>query len=305
MATSNSSVTKDYLLDQFRGFDSKVLQKNYVEKKDALPTPVEALSGKIYQYIGATVSGGVTNGYFYECVLDSTTGTYKWEQKNVQPQVDPTNIIDDTTTANDKTWSSNKINDELDTKVNINQGIENEGKILKVNEDGDLELYDGSDYTITKQTTAEEGFIATYQLFHGDTAVGDKINIPKDFLVKKVELKTCTVKDTPVIGYNIGDKYIDFTINTVDEDETAQHLYLLVKDLVDVYTAGAGINISDSNAVSVKLGTNKGLEFTGTDSNELSLKIQNSDDIELSVDSNGLKATIVYESEDIDWDTEW
>ena len=304
MAT-NSSITKDYLLDQFKNFDAKVLQKNYVEKREELPIASAALVGKVYQYVGATVSGGATKGYFYQCVLDSETSAYKWEQINVQPQVDPSNIINDNTKANDTTWSSNKISDELDKMVSIDQGTENEGKILKVNEDGELALYDGSDYTITKQATAETGYIATYQLFHGNTAVGDKINIPKDFLVKNVELKVCTVADSPVVGYEIGDKYIDFTINTVDADETAQHLYLLVKDLVDVYTAGNGIDISNSNVVSVKVATNKGLEFVGTDSDELALKVQDSDDVALTIDSNGLKATLIYETTDIDFDTEW
>ncbi len=42
---------------------------------------------------------------------------------------------------------------------------------------------DIAEYTITKQGTAEEGYLATYQLFKGNTAVGDKINVPKDFLV--------------------------------------------------------------------------------------------------------------------------
>ena len=57
--------------------------------------------------------------------------------------------------------------------------------------------------------------------------------------------------DTPYSGAVIGDKYIDFTINTQAADEDERHIYLPVKDLVDVYTSGNGVNINASNVVSV------------------------------------------------------
>lgn len=50
---------------------------------NALPSPSSTEAGKIYQYVGAT-SGGLTNGYFYKCVEDTTPGTYKWENVDVQ-----------------------------------------------------------------------------------------------------------------------------------------------------------------------------------------------------------------------------
>ena len=299
----SKAITKDYLLTQLKNFDSEILQNEFIEKVTSLPTASADIVGKIVQYVG-TSSSTVINGYFYICESDGASG-YKWSQKNVQPQVDISSVIDDSTSSTTTTYSSDKIDEELNTKVDIDQGVANAGKILKVNEEGSLELYDGSDYEIKKQTTAESGFIATYQLFHGDTAVGDKINIPKDYLVKSVELKTVTVSDAPVTGYVIGDKYIDFVINTVDADGTASHLYLLVKDLVDVYTGGNGIDISDSNVVSVKLASNKGLEFVGTNSDELAVKVQSSDDVTLSIDASGIKATLVYETDNIDFSTEW
>ena len=49
-----------------------------------LPTASIDNLGKIVQYIGAT-GGGLTNGYFYECVSDGeATPTYSWTAKNVQ-----------------------------------------------------------------------------------------------------------------------------------------------------------------------------------------------------------------------------
>ena len=124
-------------------------------------------------------------------------------------------------------------------------------------------------YTIVKLQTAATGYAATYQLYKNGAAIaGSVINIPKDYLVKSAEVKTCTTADTPVQGYIVGDKYIDFVVNTVDNDGTASHIYLLVSELVDAYTAGNGINITNQNVVSVKLGTANGLSL---DNNGLSL----------------------------------
>ena len=144
------------------------------------------------------------------------------------------------------------------------------------------------EYTITKQTTADTGFIATYQLFKGSTAVGDKINIPKDYLVKSAELKTCTQANVPVQGYKVGDKYIDFVINTKDSSVTDEHLYILVSDLVDTYTGGKGITIT-SNKIAVALTTNGGLKFSA-DSDSATLEIDNA----VTPDTTGLFKKLKY-----------
>ena len=107
------------------------------------------------------------------------------------------------------------------------------------------------EYTIAKLETATEGYIASYQLKKDGTVVGDTINIPKDYLVKSAEIKTVDTADTPVSGYVIGDKYIDFVVNTVNGDGNESHIYLLVSELAQTYTAGNGIDISATNVVSV------------------------------------------------------
>ena len=125
------------------------------------------------------------------------------------------------------------------------------------------EVAGNGSYTIKQQATAETGFAATYQLFNvvgegqsaTETAVGAKINIPKDFLVKSATLETCSTADVPVAGYVPGDKYIDFVVNTVDASETATHIYLKVTDLIDVYTAGNGLTLSNGE-FAIQLGTN-------------------------------------------------
>lgn len=97
--------------------------------------------------------------------------------------------------------------------------------------------------------------LKSYTITQGGATVGT-INIPKDYLVKSAELKTVTTANQPYQGAQVGDKYIDFVLNTKDTTSgsgTDEHIYLPVNDLVDVYTAGNGINISSENAVSVKL----------------------------------------------------
>ena len=119
--------------------------------------------------------------------------------------------------------------------------------------DESIAAVDVSEYTLARQGAAEDGYFATYYLTKDSVQVGEKINIPKDYLVKEAELLEVAATDTPYSGAVIGDKYIDFTINTQASDEDEQHIYLPVKDLVDVYTSGNGININASNVVSVQI----------------------------------------------------
>ena len=48
-----------------------------------LPTANAGLAGTIFQYVGANTANR-TNGYYYQCVLDSGS-TYYWKQIDVQP----------------------------------------------------------------------------------------------------------------------------------------------------------------------------------------------------------------------------
>lgn len=128
------------------------------------------------------------------------------------------------------------------------------------------------EYTIAKLATAQSGYIATYELRKAGTAVGDKINIPKDYLVKSASIKTSTGDGDPS-GFPAGTKYIDFVVNTHDTEAgtgTGSHIYLNVEDLVDVYTAGNGIDISDANEVSAKVVAANGLSV-GTDGIKMGL----------------------------------
>ena len=113
---------------------------------------------------------------------------------------------------------------------------------------------DEKTYSISRLATAESGFAASYKLIdEGGAQVGETINIPKDYLVRSAELKEASAENDPVNGMKVGDKYIDFVINTSDDSATDSSIYLPVNDLVDAYVAGHGIEVSASNEISIKI----------------------------------------------------
>lgn len=97
----------------------------------------------------------------------------------------------------------------------------------------------GGVVSVVEQGTADTGYAKTYVVKQNNNQVGAKINIPKDFLVKSGSVKTVTTANSPVTGYQVGDKYIDFVINAKDNSGTDEHMYILVSDLVEdtTYTA--------------------------------------------------------------------
>ena len=154
-----------------------------------------------------------------------------------------------------KTLGSNVFNNaqkslggvEENAQVNVLEGVQFNGTDLAIaNKKVNLQL------TLTKEATATEGYFATYKLYNGATAVGDAINIPKDYLVKSASMKLCAVAGVPETtpALKVGDPYLDFVVNTVDSTGSDSHLYINVASLVDTYTEGDGINIVD-NVISV------------------------------------------------------
>lgn len=134
-----------------------------------------------------------------------------------------------------------------------------------------LGILDNKKYVIKKEADPDKGFLASYKFYvNGETVNGsDTINIPKDYLVKSCQLKTCEVTNDPLEGLEAGDKYIDFVINTSNNDENESHLYLSVNELVDVFTGEKAINVDQST-------------------NVITLKINSSYSNILSQDENGL-----------------
>ncbi len=140
-----------------------------------------------------------------------------------------------------------------------------EGQIYQNTADHQMYRYDGTRWvsigdisaaavTVTENAGSGET-LKSYTIAQGGTTVGT-INIPKDFLVKSAEIKTVTTANVPYQGAQVGDKYIDFVINTKTDDPsvvTDDHIYLPINDLSHVYTSGNGIDISSADAISVKI----------------------------------------------------
>ena len=153
----------------------------------------------------------------------------------------------------------------------------------------------GSSYTITKQGTPDSGYSATYQLFKGETAVGDKINIPKDLVVESGELKFCETKDVPVEGLEVGDPYIELVLANATAPDNK--IYIPVADLVDTYTVDdtdsvdltltgtqitADVKVSNTTGNKVSIESGKGLyvapDYIGS--------IDDTTTVDLDVDAN-------------------
>lgn len=101
-------------------------------------------------------------------------------------------------------------------------------------------------YSLTKDATSAD-YAAVYHLTKDNINVGEPINIPKDLFVESGE-----IVDNPT-GYPEG-KYIKLTLQNQTEP-----IYINVADLVDAYTAGNGITISNTNVVSANVSAGNGL----------------------------------------------
>ena len=143
-----------------------------------------------------------------------------------------------------------------------------EGQIYQNTADHQMYRYDGTNWiaigdisaaAVTVSENAGSGAtLKTYTIAQGGTTVGT-INIPKDFLVKSAEIKTVTTANVPYQGAQVGDKYIDFVINTKTDATSVvadDHIYLPINDLAHVYTDGNGINISNADEISIKIDSN-------------------------------------------------
>ncbi len=155
---------------------------------------------------------------------------------------------------------------------------------------------------LIEKATPNTGFLKTYILASGVSAEADvtnqnkigEIDIPKDFLVKSGTVATVETADEPYTGAAVGDKYLDFTVNTVGDDASAQHIYIPVKDLVDIYTGSDAIDVSNSNVISLILNaTASGLEITA---NGLAIKIDSSNANGLAITASGLKLALATQT---------
>ena len=153
-----------------------------------------------------------------------------------------------------------------------------------------ISIPSGASYELVKQNTPDTGYSSTYYLSRDGVRAGDKINIAKDMVVESGTVKTCTIANSPVDGYEVGDKYIDLVLANSD----SSHIYILVSDLIDVYTAGDGIKIT-GNTISVNT-TNLANTFATNDSVTAKL----SEKADKSTTLSGYGITNAYTKSEVD-----
>lgn len=136
------------------------------------------------------------------------------------------------------------------------------------NEAGDLVRIDSlageaGSVTVEKLETATAGYLASYVVKQGGSQVGATIDIPKDFLVKSATTGKATAEDVAEDGklfgkgFTEGDTYLDFVVNTKDNDGTPEHVYVNASALVDVYTGKDGttvdVIVGDDNTIAAEV----------------------------------------------------
>jgi len=151
--------------------------------------------------------------------------------------------------ANSGSW--NKAQENVIEEIKVNGT-----KVDPVSKSVNIEIPAAAEYTITKDTGSST-YSAVYHLTKDGTAVGEAINIPKDMVIKAAAVITYNGTDTKITvggvqydveGTHAAGKYVVMIVNNAAAG--ASQIWIDVKDLVDVYTAGNGINVSASNVIS-------------------------------------------------------
>ena len=109
------------------------------------------------------------------------------------------------------------------------------------------------------------------------------INIPKDLVVTAGSVVNGTWSGDTFTEGSGTDKALKLTI----ANQTAP-VYINPSDFIDVYTGGDGIDVSNTNEISVDLATNSGLTFDANDKLKANVK---SGDSYIEIDSNGAIAS--------------
>ncbi len=156
--------------------------------------------------------------------------------------------------AADYDGAGNLISTTYATQDNVNKLVKNVSDLIEI-EDANL--------TITLDQITSDIYASSYLLKQGTKEIGT-INIPKDMVISYGSLKTVRFLDNPYYGAKVGDKYLDLVLANANND----HIYIPVSDLVDTYSAGNGLDLTDSN---------------------FSIKIDSDGESYLTVGENGLK----------------
>lgn len=159
------------------------------------------------------------------------------------PNVNKVKTVNNINADTNKNVQIDASNINVDDTVEIKQTVKTKLEALGI----EIQNITVPEYSI-KESTTTAGYSKTYSLTKDGAEVGVKVNIPKDLVINKGTVKVVATADTPYEGAVVGDKYLDIELN----DPTKDHIYIPVKELVDVYTAGDGITINANNQISSK-----------------------------------------------------
>lgn len=181
----------------------------------------------------------------------ATSGSYN--DLSNKPTI-PT-VVDTLADGNSNAVTSNAVYDALALKADTSglSTVATSGSYNDLTDKPSLGDFGGT-VDVIKKATAETGYLATYEITQSGVKVGTSINIPKDFLVKSATIETVVTADTPVSGYQVGDEYFDFVINTKDGTAADEHLYLNATSLKDDYDADETTITVNNNTFSIKNG---------------------------------------------------
>lgn len=150
------------------------------------------------------------------------------------------------TSKQDKIIAGNGIDLNADGKT-VSIKIDPAGSGLEVGPDGlKAVIPEAAEYTIAAADSPAEGYLKSYELRKNGEKVGVSIDIPKDLVVTKGEVKEVETPDDPYSGAQVGDLYLELTIAN-----QATPVYIPVKSLTDVYTGSTYISV-DAGVISVK-----------------------------------------------------
>lgn len=166
------------------------------------------------------------------------------------------------------------VSTRTDGQMIFSDNIYDKGKeklVSELFEDVPSSGFDGYKVTVETLETPTSGYLKTYAIKQNGATLGN-IDIPKDFLVKSGSIVKGSWDGDKFTPSDSGsDKALKLVINTKDASVTDETIYINVKDLVDVYTEGNGITISDDNVVSVKIASDSET-FLSVNTNGIAVK---------------------------------
>lgn len=203
--------------------DSRIVVKNVADLYSA-----DTWNG-VGLYNGLVVAVQSTGALFVLKNRDNYTDQSSWVAVGGDVSADLTSLTDRVDNIDDKlNISANSGLDITSTlKVKIDSTVD--GNILQVSENGLSVVASQSEYSLDSVETPESGYAAQYQ-FKKDGQVQATINIPKDQFLKNA-------------SYDADNDELVFVFNTATGESTSR---VSVKDLVDTYTAGSYITITDN-----------------------------------------------------------